>query len=396
MDEVRLVAHHLTIEVLVLRNGFDDLGIELPAGEDSLGERRMPAAQDGAVLGPVAQYKRVVSRACKDEELADAVHETAEKREIAIHLGELARDDIRHGRGPRTALPQRFDMRTNVLHRMRLRHLAQRIGQRGAAQQRKTYAGYRGLEIRHHAPRGIERGGVGHLQHTPDQDRLVIDHRHDLRNTHVRIAEQRERQPVPDGEARVRLDAVRADADDVRPGGGELLVAVGERARLGGTAGRVVLRVEVDDQLCGLFWPFIPLGAVLFALFPGLLRWQLVSKIDPARGMGIVSNLERSAIRAMRLELMQKRREREHVGERHGPAHFAVEVLVGADRVDDFLGHLPVLQQRLGHIGVPVAHDGLIGELVGEQRRMIARASEYVDAADVVHEAGQSRGVALG
>jgi fatty acid desaturase len=56
--------------------------------------------------------------------------------------------------------------------------------------------------------------------------------------------------------------------------------------------------------LCGLFWPLVPLGAVIFALFPGLLRWQVFKKADPARGVAIVANLERAAIRAMRLELL--------------------------------------------------------------------------------------------
>jgi fatty acid desaturase len=56
--------------------------------------------------------------------------------------------------------------------------------------------------------------------------------------------------------------------------------------------------------LCGLFWPLVPLGAVLFSLCPGLLRWQMVKKAGPARGMAIVANLERGAVRAMRLELL--------------------------------------------------------------------------------------------
>ena len=74
--------------------------------------------------------------------------------------------------------------------------------------------------------------------------------------------------------------------------------------------------------------------------------------------------------RAVRDVLLQQRRERHHVRERHRTAHLAVHVFVIAHRVDDFIGHLPVLEQRLGHVGVPVAHDGLIGERIGEQRRM--------------------------
>jgi fatty acid desaturase len=56
--------------------------------------------------------------------------------------------------------------------------------------------------------------------------------------------------------------------------------------------------------LCGLFWPLVPLGAVLVAVWPGLLRGRLMKNTDPARGMAIVANLERAAIRAIRLELL--------------------------------------------------------------------------------------------
>jgi fatty acid desaturase len=56
--------------------------------------------------------------------------------------------------------------------------------------------------------------------------------------------------------------------------------------------------------LFGLFWPLVPLGAVLFALWPGLLRWRMLRDSDPARGMAIVANLERQAIRSIRLEML--------------------------------------------------------------------------------------------
>lgn len=55
--------------------------------------------------------------------------------------------------------------------------------------------------------------------------------------------------------------------------------------------------------LGGLFWPLVPLGAAIFSVVPGMLRSQLLKKADPARGVAIVANLERSAIWAMRLEL---------------------------------------------------------------------------------------------
>jgi fatty acid desaturase len=56
--------------------------------------------------------------------------------------------------------------------------------------------------------------------------------------------------------------------------------------------------------LCGLFWPLVPLGAVLFAVCPGLLRSRMFKDADPARGTAIVANLEGSALRAIRLELL--------------------------------------------------------------------------------------------
>jgi fatty acid desaturase len=70
------------------------------------------------------------------------------------------------------------------------------------------------------------------------------------------------------------------------------------------TDSRVLKWLQWYGLLGGLFWPFVPLGAVLFALFPGLLHWRMVKQVNPSRGMGIVSNLERSAIRALRLELL--------------------------------------------------------------------------------------------
>jgi hypothetical protein len=74
------------------------------------------------------------------------------------------------------------------------------------------------------------------------------------------------------------------------------------------TDSRVLKWIQWYGLLCGMFWPLVPLGAVLFALCPGLLRWQMLQKIGPARGGAIVANLERSAIRAMRLELLFLRR----------------------------------------------------------------------------------------
>jgi fatty acid desaturase len=64
---------------------------------------------------------------------------------------------------------------------------------------------------------------------------------------------------------------------------------------------RVLKWAQWYGILAGLFWPFIPIGALWVAVWPGLLR--LLTKADPGRGVAIVANLERKAIRALRLEL---------------------------------------------------------------------------------------------
>ena len=56
-------------------------------------------------------------------------------------------------------------------------------------------------------------------------------------------------------EALVRLERIARDAVDVEPGAPELVLEVAEIAALGGAAGRVVLRVEVEDQ---------PVAALIF------------------------------------------------------------------------------------------------------------------------------------
>jgi hypothetical protein len=61
------------------------------------------------------------------------------------------------------------------------------------------------------------------------------------------VGQQRERQPVLAGEAGVLVRRVGADPDHLGARAAEGLVAVAERARLGGAAAGVVLGVEVQD-----------------------------------------------------------------------------------------------------------------------------------------------------
>src|SRR4051794_25323330 len=63
------------------------------------------------------------------------------------------------------------------------------------------------------------------------------------------VDEQRERQVVLRFELRVRCGVLRADAEDLRSRCPELLPRVADRTRLFGTPRRVVLRIEVEDDL---------------------------------------------------------------------------------------------------------------------------------------------------
>lgn len=67
---------------------------------------------------------------------------------------------------------------------------------------------------------------------------------------------------------------------------------------------RLIKNVQWYGLLCGFFWPFVPVGALLFALFPGLFAGRMVKQLRPERGMGIVANLERSAVRIIRWEVL--------------------------------------------------------------------------------------------
>ena len=67
---------------------------------------------------------------------------------------------------------------------------------------------------------------------------------------------------------------------------------------------RVLKWMQWYGLLCGLFWPLVPLGAMIFTACPALLHGRMLKKSAPARGVAIVANLPRSAIRAMRLELL--------------------------------------------------------------------------------------------
>jgi fatty acid desaturase len=55
--------------------------------------------------------------------------------------------------------------------------------------------------------------------------------------------------------------------------------------------------------LCGLFWPFIPVGAVVFSLCPWLLRVRVILDNDRV-SRHLLGDLRGREVRAMRLELL--------------------------------------------------------------------------------------------
>jgi fatty acid desaturase len=70
------------------------------------------------------------------------------------------------------------------------------------------------------------------------------------------------------------------------------------------TDNRVLKYVQWYCILCGLFWPLVPLAAVLFSLCPQLLQWRMISQADPARGLYYVSRVPAATIRAARRETL--------------------------------------------------------------------------------------------
>lgn len=68
------------------------------------------------------------------------------------------------------------------------------------------------------------------------------------------------------------------------------------------TDNRVLKYAQWYCILCGLFWPLVPLGAVLFAVWPGLLQSRMVREADSARGLYYVSRVPPEVVRAVRRE----------------------------------------------------------------------------------------------
>ena len=78
---------------------------------------------------------------------------------------------------------------------------------------------------------------------------LFLPHVEELAHGLVCVSQQREREAVPGDELVVRSDAVGRDADDLRAGLPELRVQVAEGFAFPGATRRVVLRIEVHNEV---------------------------------------------------------------------------------------------------------------------------------------------------
>jgi fatty acid desaturase len=56
--------------------------------------------------------------------------------------------------------------------------------------------------------------------------------------------------------------------------------------------------------LCGLFWPLVPLGALLFSVFPKLPQSRILADADSSRGLYYVSRIPDDVVRAARWETL--------------------------------------------------------------------------------------------
>jgi fatty acid desaturase len=66
--------------------------------------------------------------------------------------------------------------------------------------------------------------------------------------------------------------------------------------------GRLVRTVQWYGILCGLFWPWVPIGSVLFALCPGVLRTRIFRTAKSSRHL--LGDIRDREVRAIRLEVL--------------------------------------------------------------------------------------------
>ena len=70
------------------------------------------------------------------------------------------------------------------------------------------------------------------------------------------------------------------------------------------TDNRVLKYMQWYSILCGLFWPLVPLGAMIIAFCPSGLRSRVLSKADPARGLAYLAAIPGDVVTRVRMETL--------------------------------------------------------------------------------------------
>lgn len=67
---------------------------------------------------------------------------------------------------------------------------------------------------------------------------------------------------------------------------------------------RVLKSIQWYSILCGLFWPLVPLGAILISILPSSVRQRILGKADMARGLYYLSVIPQFVVRRTRIETL--------------------------------------------------------------------------------------------
>ena len=70
------------------------------------------------------------------------------------------------------------------------------------------------------------------------------------------------------------------------------------------TDNRILKTIQWYSILCGLFWPLVPLGAVIIALTPSGIRSRILAKADPARGLAYLAAIPGRVVTRTRVETL--------------------------------------------------------------------------------------------
>jgi len=67
---------------------------------------------------------------------------------------------------------------------------------------------------------------------------------------------------------------------------------------------RLLKNLQWYSILCGLFWPLVPIGALLIAGTPKRLRQRLLAKASPARGLSYLAQIPDDVVKRTRYEIV--------------------------------------------------------------------------------------------